>query len=215
MNAELRQLLEADLKAAFGSDLPANPVAGARRFAEYKVVYIFRMASHFTRGLRGCYYRWRLRRLKALHSITLVAGTRIGPGFRIAHLGPVVIHGKATLGSDVTVSQGVTIGKIHAGPKAGVPRIGDHVYLAPNAVVLGNVQKGSFRRAGCRCSAGTMVARLGRTGKSVPADMSSAFSVTFVRNQPELEHRVMFRSCLGPVWERTKTVRHLGEVLFN
>jgi len=138
----LDQILQEDLKAAFGDEAPKSPVAGARRHEEFNIVYIFRMASYYRAGLLGLYYRGRLRRLRVMHALTLTAGTCIGPGFRVGHLGPIVIHFKATLGADVTVCQGVTIGKIHEGSKAGVPQIGNHVYLAPNSVVLGRVKIG-------------------------------------------------------------------------
>jgi serine O-acetyltransferase len=61
-----------------------------------------------------------------------------GPGFSIAqHTGPVVINQDASVGANCRVSMGVLIGR---SPKEGAPKIGDHVFMGPNAVIVGPIE---------------------------------------------------------------------------
>ena len=41
------------------------------------------------------------------------------------------------------ISQGVTIGIVNSGEKAGVPSIGDRVYIGPGAKIIGNIKIGN------------------------------------------------------------------------
>jgi serine O-acetyltransferase len=70
----------------------------------------------------------------------------VGPGLRIIHLGPVVIHSGAVIGRDCTLEHGVTIGERR--PGEGVPSLGDNVFLGAYAQVLGPVEVGSGARVG-------------------------------------------------------------------
>jgi serine O-acetyltransferase len=69
--------------------------------------------------------------------------TTIGPGLYIGHFGGVVISPFATLGSNVNIAQGVTIGSTSAGPRLGAPTLGDRVWVGTNAVIVGKVTIGN------------------------------------------------------------------------
>jgi serine O-acetyltransferase len=61
-----------------------------------------------------------------------------GPGFSIAqHTGPIVINQDATVGANCRISMGVLIGR---SPKDGAPKIGNHVFMGPNAVIVGPIE---------------------------------------------------------------------------
>jgi serine O-acetyltransferase len=61
-----------------------------------------------------------------------------GPGFSIAqHTGPIVINQGASVGANCRVSMGVLIGR---SPKDGAPKIGNHVFMGPNAVIVGPIE---------------------------------------------------------------------------
>jgi serine O-acetyltransferase len=143
VNNRLQDLLLADVRAAFGRDCNLGPKQATRSSPEFEIVYWFRLASATDNTLLRPYYQWRYRRLRIRRHVTLIPGTQIGPGFRIGHLGALVVHPKAVLGEDITLCQGVTIGKIHSGRRQGVPRLGSHLYLAANAVVIGGIQIGN------------------------------------------------------------------------
>jgi len=54
-----------------------------------------------------------------------------------------VINSKAVIGENGNISQGVTIGIINSGLKQGVPTIGNRVYIAPGAKIIGNIKIGN------------------------------------------------------------------------
>lgn len=55
-----------------------------------------------------------------------------------------MVNGQSIIGNNCNLSQGVTIGEIPFGTNAGVPVVGDNVYLAPGAKVIGGIHVGSF-----------------------------------------------------------------------
>ncbi|MBW0017059.1 MAG: serine acetyltransferase [Mycobacterium sp.] len=83
-----------------------------------------------------------------------------GPGLSIAHIGPVHVHIKAKVGANCRIHQGVTLAE---GRPGCYPTVGDDVFLAPSALVMG-VEIGS--RVSVR--AGAVVT------KAVPDDVEVA-----------------------------------------
>jgi serine O-acetyltransferase len=65
----------------------------------------------------------------------------IGEGLLMIHFGGIVI-GPAVIGRNCEIYQGVTLG-VNKSLDPDVPTLGDRVYLAPGAKVLGNVKLGS------------------------------------------------------------------------
>lgn len=76
--------------------------------------------------------------------LELPAKTQIGPGLFVNHFGPTVIAGTTVAGRNLTIEQGVTIGK---GP-TGVPRIGDDVYIGTGAKVINGITIGDHAFVG-------------------------------------------------------------------
>jgi serine O-acetyltransferase len=74
--------------------------------------------------------------------ITIPHQAVIGPGFYIGHFGNIVLNSEVVVGHTCNISQGVTIGVSGRGKKRGVPKIGNRVYIAANAVVAGNIVVG-------------------------------------------------------------------------
>jgi serine O-acetyltransferase len=54
-----------------------------------------------------------------------------------------VINPKAAIGENCNISQGVTIGIVNGGKKAGVPTIGNRVYIGPGAKIVGSITIGN------------------------------------------------------------------------
>lgn len=89
---------------------------------------------------------WRLLAMKIMtitniiHSSDISCEANIGTNVRFGHGGiGIVIHGKASIGNDCYIMQGVTIG----GKKGGYPVIGNNVTVGTNSVVLGEVHIGN------------------------------------------------------------------------
>jgi serine O-acetyltransferase len=83
--------------------------------------------------------------------------TGIGPGFVITHGWGLVVSPGATVGSNVTVFHGVTIGQKHEisadGRAKSYPSIEDEVWIGPYALIAGGVVVGR----GSRIAPGTIV----------------------------------------------------------
>ncbi|MBQ2076579.1 MAG: serine acetyltransferase [Bacteroidales bacterium] len=88
-------------------------------------------------------YRLKLNRLSYKSGIQISETTQIGKGFYIGHFGCIVVSGQAVIGSNVNISQGITIGRTNRGEKQGVPTIGDEVYIGPGAKIIGKINIGN------------------------------------------------------------------------
>jgi len=86
--------------------------------------------------------------VKIMWGIELPRSATIGPGFYIGHFGGITIAPGVTIGSNCDISQHTTIGLSGQGEKAGVPTIGDNVYLAPGARVFGKIFIGNNVKIG-------------------------------------------------------------------
>lgn len=77
-----------------------------------------------------------------LYNSDIPASVKIGEGTLFGHSGiGVVIHQKAIIGKDCIIGQGITIGGRSKNPT--VPVIGDKVYIAAGARVLGPITIGN------------------------------------------------------------------------
>src|SRR5690606_24072101 len=68
---------------------------------------------------------------------------QIGGGLYLGHWGAIVINPKAKIGKNCNLAQGVTIGQTNRGESAGVPVIGDNVWIGANAVIVGGITIGN------------------------------------------------------------------------
>jgi serine O-acetyltransferase len=80
--------------------------------------------------------------------IELPRSAAIGPGLYIGHFGGIIIAPGVTIGRNCNLSQHITIGLSGQGEKAGVPTIGDNVYIAPGAQVFGKISVGNNVKIG-------------------------------------------------------------------
>jgi serine O-acetyltransferase len=103
-------------------------------------------------------------------SAEIVAGVSIssdadlGPGLFIVHFGGIFVGPGVKAGSDLSLSQGVTLGV----EKGGSPTIGDGVYFAPGAKAFGPIVMGHLSAAGANAVVTKDVAD-GTTVGGVPA----------------------------------------------
>lgn len=79
------------------------------------------------------------KRVEIVTGISLPPECFIGEGLYIGHFGTLIVAPKATIGSHCNLSQGMTIGYGGRGANGGFPTIGNRVYIAANAVVVGNI----------------------------------------------------------------------------
>lgn len=74
--------------------------------------------------------------------IYLPGRCHIGAGLHISHFGPIILNTTCILGENCNISQGITIGIKQSGSNKGVPKIGNRVYIGPNAIVIGGIEIG-------------------------------------------------------------------------
>ena len=86
--------------------------------------------------------------VKIIWGIELPRSATIGPGLYIGHFGGITIAPGVIIGRNCDISQHVTIGLSGQGEKAGVPTIGDNVYIAPGARVFGKISVGNNVKIG-------------------------------------------------------------------
>lgn len=134
----------ADLRAYLAADLRAHGMQ-RWRFRDR----ILSPAVHFQRLLRRQEYWYNTARTPAGRLVagwfrlrTRLTGERLGfsvprnvfgPGLSIAHVGTIVVHHEARVGANCRIHHGVTIGEA----RGRCPVIGDDVFIAPNALILG------------------------------------------------------------------------------
>jgi serine O-acetyltransferase len=97
-------------------------------------------------ALRMLIRRWRLR-----YGIDIPPTTQVGPGLYLNHPGGIVVNSGAVIGANCNMSQGVTVGQSNRGSRAGLPVIGDGVYIGPGAVITGAVHVGDDVAIGANC----------------------------------------------------------------
>lgn len=86
--------------------------------------------------------------VKIIWGIELPRSATIGPGLYIGHFGGITIAPGVVVGRNCDISQHVTIGLSGQGENAGVPTLGDNVYIAPGAQVFGKISVGSNVKIG-------------------------------------------------------------------
>jgi serine O-acetyltransferase len=74
--------------------------------------------------------------------IDISRDTRIGSGFYIGHFGGICVNQGVVIGDNCNISQGVTLGQANRGERVGCPVIGNNVYIAPGAKIIGRIRVG-------------------------------------------------------------------------
>ena len=113
---------------------------------------------------------------KALQIVTgldLHSGADIGAGMLIPHGSQVRVIEHCRIGVDCTLSQVCAIG---AGVASGRPKIGDHVYIAPHACIIGAVTIGDGATIAA-CSLVLSDVPAGQCAIGVPARIVPRFNV--------------------------------------
>lgn len=138
----------ADYRAFLAADLAAHDLASWHFFLQPKYPEL-----HYQRVLRRVEYLQTLRALPArlhyalarvrLARLAVRTGLSVPPGvfgrgLSIAHCGSVVVNDHARVGTYCRIHSGTNLG-IHRG---GAPTLGDRVYLAPGAVLFGDIRIG-------------------------------------------------------------------------
>lgn len=121
------------------------PVKMTERQILYKHAKYLRYAEYaFNRKkIIRYWYLFRLLRIQTRYGISIPMNV-VGEGFKIVHLGSVIINARACVGRYCSVHPGVCIGANH--DKA--PVIGEHVYMGPGAKAFGDIEIADYVQIG-------------------------------------------------------------------
>lgn len=147
--AELSRLLRADLFR----------YAGKADFKSFMRHFLFTPGFKYTVWMRTCGYfrvhawakvlllypfsKWILLRCRYKYGIVIPEYTVIGPGLFINRFGGIYVNGDAIIGSNVNFTHGIMLGQANRGKLMGSPIIGDRVFLASGAKIIGRVTLGN------------------------------------------------------------------------
>jgi serine O-acetyltransferase len=81
--------------------------------------------------------------LSNILNIQIPLNAKVGKGLYIPHYGMMVIHPNVIIGEHCNIGHGSTIGIAGRGEKKGTPVIGNYVYIAPGAKVVGKIKIGN------------------------------------------------------------------------
>ena len=113
------------------------------RFDTFAVIFLYRTLQYLKGGiLRGLVKYFYLRKRRQT-GIQIPLNTKIGEGILFCHFSCIVFAEQVVLGRYCSIHQGVTVGRVFAGEKAGTPTIGDHVIIYPGAKVVGKIRIGN------------------------------------------------------------------------
>lgn len=80
---------------------------------------------------------------KRINLVQLYYQTEIGEGLYFGHPFCITINPAVTIGKNVNIHKGVTIGQENRGIRKGVPTIGNNVWIGVNSVIVGNITIGN------------------------------------------------------------------------
>ena len=83
-----------------------------------------------------------LRHYTIRYGIDISRDAKIGSGLYIGHFGGIFVNQGVVIGDNCNISQGVTLGRQNRGERVGCPVIGNNVYIAPGAKVIGRIEIG-------------------------------------------------------------------------
>ncbi len=95
-----------------------------------------------SRGLYRYYLQVKYRKIGNSRGLSIENYNNIGKDFHLPHALNIIINKDAVIGDNCTIFQGVTIGIVHNGKKAGVPILENNVTIGPNAVIVGKITIG-------------------------------------------------------------------------
>lgn len=143
----------------------------------YKYTVVMRSCGYLrTRPLMafGLYplFKFWLLRCRYKYGIAIPEYTVIGPGLFINRFGGIYINGDAVIGANANLTHGIMLGQANRGERAGSPILGDRVFLAAGAKVIGRIHLGDDCAVGANAVVTKDVPERGVVG-GIPAKLIS------------------------------------------
>lgn len=104
--------------------------------------YVFYLRQCQAGGIRKLLFAIPRKHLSNHCGIEIGPCVKCGGGLYLGHPWAITVNGNATLGTNVNLSKGCTIGAENRGQRKGVPTLGNCVFVGVNATVVGGVSIG-------------------------------------------------------------------------
>lgn len=146
LNKQLKEIIFQDLYRCTGKRDINTYVNFYWREPTFRFTVLLRKFQFYSlkkNKIRAFVCRIKLKRLRYKYGFFIPNSLNFGRGLYIGHIGTIIINVNTTLGDNINISQGVTIGQANRGSKKGCPKIGNEVWIGTNAVIVGNVTIGN------------------------------------------------------------------------
>ena len=149
MAPDVRDTLRADAFRYRADTRPRALLDAWFREPGFRFTWHLRKVAHYASRKRGLgllpytLHRILLNHYRFRYGFDISPRTSIGAGLYIGHFGGVVISPFATLGANVNIGQGVTIGATSRGSRKGAPTLEDRVWVGAHAIIVGKVTIGA------------------------------------------------------------------------
>lgn len=112
---------------------------------QFKLVYLKRKCEKKRQYFKfvTLLFKYIYKHYQIKYNIEIPSETVIGKGFKIAHIGGIVVNSKVLIGDNVTILNGVLIGYEPRGIRKGTPTIKNNVWIGSNAAIVGNIEIGN------------------------------------------------------------------------
>lgn len=138
----MNETIKADLYRYFQHEYSMLRVLQGFRLPTFRYLFFKRLSDQYSvRTPHGFIFKLFARHYS--HKFGFQIEGNIGKGFFIGHFGTIVVNRGATVGMNCNISTGATIGETSRGENAGVPTIGDYVWIGTNAIIVGQITIGS------------------------------------------------------------------------
>ena len=117
-------------------------------FKGYHAIQTHRFAHALWTNGRKDFALYLQSRSSAVFQVDINPAARIGKGIMLDHATGFVVGETATIGDNVSILQGVTLGGTGKSEEDRHPKIGNGVLIGAHAVVLGNIKVGDCARIG-------------------------------------------------------------------
>lgn len=108
----------------------------------YQAVFLYRIASWFKRHRIPFFGPLTARLSLLLSGVDISPGAEIGPGLMIVHGVGLVIGDQTRIGADAMLLHQVTIGASKYERRSQMPRLGNNVFVAAGARLIGGIRIG-------------------------------------------------------------------------
>jgi serine O-acetyltransferase len=107
---------------------------------KHNIRYMYLYRKHESRP--NLLTKYRMYKLGRKYGLEISCGAQFGPGLYLGHPYNITVAEGTRIGKNVNLHKGCTIGRENRGSRAGVPTIGDRVYVGVGAVIVGGITIG-------------------------------------------------------------------------